>query len=147
MVHDLLAFLAKEMIRLNKEKRAAQEEFLDWLATYLNILPDKKGHTGIDVLTGKAKLANYPGDYQKGEPPLATVQLLEILRKNKTRLGISLSNATVLDSIRKEYEESLQRVLPIKERLQKTDALIDAVVYRLYGLTEEEIRVVVGNSV
>ena len=147
MVHDLLVFLAEEMIRLNKEKRTLQREFLDWLVTFLNILPAKEGHTGIDVLTGKAKLADYPGDYQKGEPPLATDQLLEILRKNKTRLGISLSNTTVLDRIRNEYEENLQRVLPMKERLQKTDALIDAVVYRLYGLTEEEIRVLVGNSV
>jgi hypothetical protein len=43
-----------------------------------------------------------------------------------------------------EYDESLQRVVPLKERLAKTDALIDAVVYRLYRLTEEEIRVVEG---
>src|SRR5205823_15093678 len=143
---DLLAFLAEEMIRLNKEKWVAQKEFLDWLVTFLNILPAKKGHTGIDALIGKAKLANYPGDYQKAEQPLATGELLEILRKNKTRLGISLSNATVLDRIRKEYEESLQRVLPIKERLQKTDALVDAVVYRLYGLTKEETRVVEGTG-
>jgi len=146
VVHDLLAFLAEEMIRLNKEKRTLQGEFLDWLVTFLNILPAKKGHTGIDALTGKAKLADYPGDYQKAEPPLATGELLEILRKNKTRLGISISDTALVDRIRKEYEESLQRVLPMKERLQKTDALVDAVVYRLYGLTEEEIRVV-GNSV
>src|SRR6266700_362541 len=31
VVHDLLAFLAQEMIRLNKEKHTAQREFLDWL--------------------------------------------------------------------------------------------------------------------
>src|SRR5437588_6180545 len=144
VVHDLLAFLAEEMIHINKEKWVAQEEFLNWLATYLNMSLDKDGRKGIDALTGKAKLADYPGDYQKGEPPLATDQLLEILRKNKTRLGISLSNTTVLDRIRNEYEENLQRVLPMKERLQKTDALIDAVVYKLYGLTEEEIQVVEG---
>ena len=41
-----------------------------------------------------------------------------------------------------EYDESLQRVVPLKERLARTDKLIDHVVYRLYGLTEEEIRVV-----
>ncbi len=34
VVHDLLAFLAEEMIRLNKEKRDAQKEFLDWLVDY-----------------------------------------------------------------------------------------------------------------
>jgi hypothetical protein len=146
VVHDLLAFLAEEMIRLNKEKRAAQKQFLDWLVTTLRILPDKEGRKGIDVLTGKGKLADYPGDYQKGESPLACEELLEILQKNKARLGVSLSDAGLVERIRKMYEESLQRVLPIKERIGKTDALIDAVVYRLYGLTEEEIRVVEGKG-
>ena len=144
VVHDLLAFLAEEMVRLNKEKRAAQKEFLDWLVTTLRILPDKEGRNGIDVLTGKGKLANYPGDYQKGESPLAFGELLNILQKNKGRLGVSLSDAGLVERIRKEYEGSLERVLPLKERLAKTDALIDAVVYRLYGLSEEEIRVVEG---
>ena len=65
VVHDLLAFLAEEMLRLNKEKRAATREFLDWLVTTLHILPDKDGRKGIDALTGKSKLADYAGDYQK----------------------------------------------------------------------------------
>ena len=134
------------MIRLNKEKRAAQKEFLDWLVTTLRILPDKEGRKGIDVLTGKGKLADYPGDYQKGEPPLTFEELLDILRKNKGRLGVSLSDAGLVERVRKEYEGSLERVLPLKDRLAKTDALIDQVVYRLYGLTEEEIGVVEGRG-
>jgi len=146
VVHDLLAFLAEEMVRLNKEKRAAQREFLDWLVTTLKLLPDKEGRRGIDVLTGKAKLADYPGDYQKGEPPLATDELLDILRKNKGHLGVSLSDVGLLERVRVVYEESLLRVLPIKERLARTDRLIDEVVYRLYGLTEEEIGVVEGRG-
>jgi hypothetical protein len=146
VVHDLLAFLAEEMIRLNKEKRAAQKEFLDWLVTTVRVLPDKDGRKGIDALVGKSKLADYAGDYQKGESPLATDELLDILRKNKSRLGVSLSDTGLIDRIKRMYEESLQRVLPIKERLRKTDTLIDAVVYRLYGLTEEEIRVVEGKE-
>jgi len=32
------------------------------------------------------------------------------------------------------------------ERIRKTDELIDAVVYRLYGLTEEEIAIVEGRE-
>ena len=43
-------------------------------------------------------------------------------------------------------ERSLERVLPLKDRLAKTDALIDQAVYRLYGLTEEEIGVVEGRG-
>jgi len=146
MVHDLLAFLAEEMIRLNKEKRAAQKEFLDWLVTTLKILPDRDGRKGIEVLTGKSKIADYPGDYQKGESPLAFEELLDILLRNKGRLGVSLSDGGLVERIKTRYEESLGRVLPVKERLAKTDALIDQVVYRLYGLTEEEIGVVEGKG-
>ncbi len=146
VVQDLLAFLAEEMTRLTKEKRAAQCEFLDWLVTTLKVLPHKEGHQGRDVVTGKAKLADYPGDYQKNELSLTTEELLDILRKNKNHLGVSLSDANLLDRIKKTYEESLQRVLPLKERLTRTDRLIDQVVYRLYGLTEEEIGVVEGRQ-
>ncbi len=146
VVHDLLAFLAEEMIRLNKEKRAATKEFLDWLVTTLKILSDRDGRKGIEVLTGKSKLADYPGDYQKGESPLAFEELRDILLKNKARLGVSLSDGGLVDQIKARYEESLGLVLLVKERLARTDALIDQVVYRLYGLTEEEIKVVEGKD-
>lgn len=56
---------------------------------------------------------------------------------------MSLSNSALLDRLRREYETSLERVLPLKERLERTDSLIDALVY---GLTEEEIAVVEGRS-
>ena len=35
---------------------------------------------------------------------------------------------------------------PIKAQLARTDALIDQVVYKLYGLTEEEIAIVEGRA-
>ncbi len=146
VVHDLLAFMAEEMMQLNKQKRSAQKEFLGWLVKTLRILPDKEDRNGIDVLTGRGKLADFPGDYQKGEPPLAFEELLDILRKNKGRLGVSLSDAGLIERLRNEYEGSLERVLPLKNRLAKTDSLIDQVVYRLYGLTDEEIGVVEGRG-
>ena len=36
----------------------------------------------------------------------------------------------------------MKRLLPLRERIEKTDRLIDAVVYRLYALMEEEIGIV-----
>ena len=66
--------------------------------------------------------------------------------KNKARLGVSLSDTALLDRLRSRYEGSLEQVLPIKDRLAKTDALIDRVVYQLYGLTDEEIAVVEGRE-
>jgi len=40
----------------------------------------------------------------------------------------------------------MNKLLPLLERIEKTDRLIDAVVYRLYGLTEEEIGIVEGRN-
>ena len=145
VVHDLLAFLAETMLDLNKQKRSLQKEFLDWLVTTLHIAPDKDGgKAGIEVLTGKSKLLEYVGDYQKNEEPLAPDALWDIIVKNRPRLGVSLSQAGLKERVLERYEKSLEKVLPLKEQLQRTDNLIDAVVYRLYRLTDEEIRVVEG---
>jgi hypothetical protein len=146
VVHDLLAHLAEEMIRLNKEKRASMQQFLSWLPSTLHILPDREGRAGIDVLTGKSKLLDFPGDYQKGEPPLTTQEIEDILLKNKNKLGVSLNDTALIERVKREYEGSLEHILPLKEKLELTDHLIDAVVYRLYGLTEEEIAVVEGKK-
>jgi len=35
---------------------------------------------------------------------------------------------------------------PLKARIKDTDKLIDEIVYRLYGLTEEEIKIVDGKT-
>ncbi len=141
VVHDLLAFLAERMMELNKEKQEKIRAFLEWLAVELQIKPDKKGNTGIEALTGKTKLKNYLGDYQKGEEALPFDALWAILRKNKTRIARNLS-PSFMQEVKRAYEESLSDLLPIKEKLRLTDDLIDQIVYRLYGLTEEEIRIV-----
>lgn len=147
MVHDLLAFLAEAMLDLNKQKRSLQKEFLDWLVTTLHIAPDKDGDkVGIEVLTGKSKLLEYAGDYQKNEQPLTSDALWDVVIKNRPRLGVNPSQAGLKERVLARYEQSLQGVLPLKEQLQRTDTLIDAVVYRLYGLTEEEIQVVEGKG-
>jgi len=144
VVHDLLAFLAEQMIDLNKQKHAEQKRFLGWLEGALKIAPDKQGNTGLDALTGKTTLRNYLGDYQKGEDHAPFEAIVDVLHKNRNRIGVSLSDAKLMARLKSEYEKSLAALLPIKDQLARTDGLIDQVVYRLYGLTEEEIKVVAG---
>ena len=141
VVHDLLAFLAEQMIELNRQKQETVKGFLEWLAAELEIKPDKKGNTGIDALTGKTKLKVYLGDYQKGEEALSFDGLWEILRKNKNRIARSLS-PSFMQAVKQAYEESLVSLIPIREKLLLTDGLIDWIVYRFYGLTEEEVGIV-----
>jgi len=141
VVHDILVFLAERMIQLNKEKQEKINAFLEWLAAELEVRPDKNGNTGIDALTGKTKLKSYFGNYQKGEEALSFDELWVILRKNKNRIERSLS-PSFMQEVKQVYEESLASLLPIKEKLRLTDDLIDRIVYRLYGLTPNEIRIV-----
>jgi hypothetical protein len=52
------------------------------------------------------------------------------------------STGSRLQELRRETEEALGKLEPLYENVQRTDELIDQIVYRLYGLTEEEIAVV-----
>ncbi|MCI0657706.1 MAG: endonuclease domain-containing protein, partial [Acidobacteria bacterium] len=101
--------------------------------------PGVRGH-GIDSLTGKTILQGYLGDYQKGEPEVAWKEFHFRLYQNRGRLGVPLSG--VEGEIEREYAASLDALLPVKQQLARTDALIDKIVYRLYGLTDEEIELI-----
>jgi hypothetical protein len=138
IIHDLLAYVAQQMIDLNKLKQIETKRFLGWLEGMLKV--------SIDEMTGKSKLRHYIGDYQKGESEVSQEELEDILYKNRSKLRISLSDARPMAKIRDEYEKSLAVLRPLKSRLAWTDSLIDQIVYRLYGLTDEEIRIVEGKS-
>jgi hypothetical protein len=48
--------------------------------------------------------------------------------------------------LKAEFEGSLGKLGPLRELIRQKDELIDATVYRLYGLTEEEIGIVRGET-
>jgi hypothetical protein len=144
VVHDLLAFLAEMMLDLNRQKRTLQKEFLSYLAATLRVRPDNGGRTGIETLSGKSRLLDYAGDYLKNEEPLSPDELWDIVRKNRGRLDVNLAQPGLKESVLDTYAQNLERIRPLQEQLRYTDALIDQVVYRLYGLTEEEIAIVEG---
>jgi hypothetical protein len=134
VVHDLLAYLAEQMIEMNKQKQAEVKGFLAWLAREIR--------APVDSLTNKTRLRNYLGDYQKDEPHLALEELLGILRQNRRRLQVDPTARAFQERLAQEYQASLDKLLPFKARLAATDRLIDLIVYRLYGLTEQEVAIV-----
>jgi hypothetical protein len=145
VVHDFLAFLAERMIELNKQKQAEQKRFLGWLEAQLSIA-GKDGKDGLEALTGKTTIKGYLGDYQKGEKETPFNKIMDILHKNKGKIGANLSDPRFEARLKAAYEKSLATLRPIKEKLEKTDWLIDQVVYRLYGLTDDEIAIVEGRK-
>jgi hypothetical protein len=133
------------MIKKNKEKQSEIRGFLGWLESQLKIQSDDKGNKGIEVLTGKSQIKNYLGDYQKGDGHLSFGEFWSIVEKNKNRIQVNLKSRELYETIKSEYEKSLSKLLPLKEKLRKTDSLIDQIVYKLYGLTEEEIKIIEGH--
>jgi hypothetical protein len=61
------------------------------------------------------------------------------LEEQKVRLS-----KEVEDKIRSRFLGAKEALLPLEAQIALTDQLIDRVVYRLYGLTPEEIKIVEG---
>ncbi len=138
IVHDILAYLAEQMIEINREKQKEIKSFLRYLERIIG--------SAIDNLTNKSKIQNYLGDYQKSEPHLSCDQLWEILKKNKKKITVNLLDRQIQETLEKEYQTSLDKLLPLKQQLSTTDELIDLIVYKLYGLSEEEIKIIEGRE-
>jgi len=116
------------MLKINKEKQKEIKGFLGWLEGYLG--------AKVDDLTPKTKLQSYyEHDYES---------FLAVLKKNSKKLAVDSARREPGDTLRAEFKESMGKLGPLRERIRQTDELIDATVYRLYGLTQEQICIVQG---
>ena len=128
-VHDLLASLAQRMMDLNRDKYAEIDRFVAWLERELGI--------EVEDLTRKTHIKGYAeADFPR---------LQEALQANRRKLALPVDGLFGAQ-LREEYGQSMARLRPLQEALTNTDRLIDQIVYRLYGLTEEEIAVVEGSN-
>lgn len=128
VVHDVLAFLAEKMIEYNKEKNKEIKSFLGWL--------EREAGTKVEDLTGKTTIKKYH--------ETTVDSLISILKKNKKKLHIDASRRDLQDRLSTEFDRSLQKLIPLKRKIEITDHLIDQIVYKLYGLIEAEIKIVEG---
>ncbi len=132
VVHDLIAFLAEQMITLNQQRLEEAGGFLTWLQRHLA--------AKIDDLSNKTQVRAYDdGDFS---------DLLSVLRRNQRRFGkgIDVSNRKFQEELEREFTTSVQKLQPLKANIEATHNLIDEIVFRLYGLTDYEIKLVTGQS-
>ncbi|MCK4416731.1 MAG: N-6 DNA methylase [Candidatus Latescibacteria bacterium] len=127
VVHDLLAFLAERMIEMNKEKQELTKGFLTWLEREI-----AKG--SIEGLKIKTKIKEFHGyDFDA---------LIEVLRQNRLLPKLIAFGDQRQEALKKAYDATMSSLTPLKQKIAATDNLIDEVVYKLYGLTHEEIKIV-----
>jgi len=99
VVHDLLSFLAEQMMSLNNKKQAETTGFLHWLEMTIG--------AKINLLKNKSKIANYHDE------PLAT--LLDVLKENRKTLKVNPSNKEFFDGLKDAFEKSFDHSLAIKK--------------------------------
>lgn len=143
VVQDFLAFLAEQMTDLNKDKHEQLRRF--WI--------DLEGVTDDDTFTRLQK-GKQERTLSRKEPlspfvesESASVKHLddalewteEAFKEFAKMLPGRIPNLSDLLDVYNRYSSDVRR---LAQRIQATDELIDGVVYRLYGLTEEEIAVV-----
>ena len=128
----MTAFLAERMTALNREKQVAAKQFLT----------DLKDFHGIDALAlnPKTKLDQFW--------KLEAADVFVHLKKNFKTLAAQNVRLTETDEekIRARFQKAKEKLVPLEAQIAFTDELIDGIVYRVYGLTKEEIRLVKENS-
>jgi hypothetical protein len=100
----------------------------------------RSGHLGVAVeeLTNKTAIKEYHAhDFD---------QFLEVLKKNKKKLSIDPSERQKQEPLEQQFNKSMSVLGPVKAKIDATDELIDEIVYRLYGLTKEEMGIVKGEN-
>jgi len=128
--HDLLAHLAEQMIEMNKAKNEEAKGFLKWLEREIGI--------SVEELTNKTAIKEYHA-HDFGP-------FLEALKKNRKKLSLDPSDRKKQELIELEFNKSMDVLGPLKAKIAATDDLIDEVVFKLYGLSEEEIEIVTGKT-
>lgn len=89
-----------------------------------------EGYIGAreEDLSPKTKIQSYY-DHDYGD-------FLAVLKKNKKKLQIDPSRREHAEALAAEFRASVGKLRPLWERIERTDGLIDQIVYRLYGLNE-----------
>jgi hypothetical protein len=148
VIHDLLAYLAEQMIEMNKEKQNVATAF--WL--------------DVEGVTDAATFARLR-DKGKQEASLWSLPACQPYVRQDSHSSRSLEDALAWDEAAfKAFVKALTGSVPnlsqlvkvyqahsptysqLVARLAATDRLIDQIVYQLYDLTEEEIRIVEGKG-
>jgi len=109
---------AGQMIKLNKELINELNGFKHWIQKEFN----------VDKLS--KKLEKY---YQLSED-----EFIDELKKKKVETK-SRRNREYLEH---EFTESLVIIKPLLQEIKQTDNEIDQMVYELYGLTDDEIKII-----
>jgi len=148
IVHDFLAFLAEQMTELHKAKREQIEAFWtdlegvvddDVLKKLRKGKQEKTLHTRCEACQPFVDEAS--GSSKTLDESLAWNE--DAFKQFAKLLAGRIANLNDLVTVYCNHAPAFQTLM---DNIARTDDLIDQIVYKLYGLTDEEIAVVEGRG-
>ena len=118
IVYDLLSFLAEKMSTDNLALYQEKSGFLKWLEREISF--------SVDDLKNKRIIENYQHANLS--------EVISILKKNQKVIPIEVSSRNFQESVETEFSISCERLRPRSRQVVKTNQLIDAIVFKLYGM-------------
>ncbi|MDO9627411.1 MAG: TaqI-like C-terminal specificity domain-containing protein [Methanobacteriaceae archaeon] len=109
---------ADQMLEMNKTLQNEINSFKEWLTHIFKVEKFSK------------KLEKY---YE-----LSLDEFLAELKKKK----VDVKNRENFTSLKEEFEKSVSKIRPLLQEIEETDNEIDQMVYELYGLSDDEIRII-----
>ena len=155
-MHDLLVYLAEQMMNLNRQRQQASEDFMLGLESVLSDTELQKiGRlwTPPNIQqAGDGDAAKRFADAEEKLGSLASQQLdlrddIGLVNEEQWKwlLKRRLSKPDLVELTR-VYRKFQPPIATLDKRIAGTDHVIDEIVYRLYGLTPEEIDIVEGRQ-
>lgn len=132
VIHDALVYLAKQIVirvqKVNKEIKV----FLDFIEAQIG--------APIIKLSNKTAIQKYYTN--------SFTKFIDALSKNKRNLksGYNPKSPSNYRLLQEWYDESVGIIKQLDTEVMLTDSLIDRIVYRIYGLSEQEIQVIEGKQ-
>ncbi|MEE9236650.1 MAG: N-6 DNA methylase [Thermoplasmata archaeon] len=132
VLHELLVHLVSVIEGLCRQRNEASRIFLDWLQV--------ASSSDFNEWSGKTKLQ----DFASG----TLEELVEVLKSNEDKSQLQPHKRIEdLRVLRQNFDATMSEIRPLAERIEIVELLIDLLVYRLYGLTFEEVAIIEGCTV
>ena len=124
-IHDLLSYIATQINAAMEKRGEIQRVWRQWVET---IVPPNNTLTKTFLNQGWVETGLKHG--------------WEGVKQEFQARNAIPNTGKRLQELRRETEEALEELGPLYKHVREAEELIDQIVYRLYGLTEEEISVV-----
>jgi len=130
--HGEMVELVQNMLDAQKRKQEITQNYITWLESVIGAKVDDL--TNKETIRDPVKLKNID-------------ELIKLLIKNRSKLkGFDPKRLAAQQEITDDFNQCKAQIDSIAAEISKTDREIDKLVYKLYGLTEEEIEIVEGKG-